>query len=79
MPFKRKDQFKQEFLCPKCEYNWRGCHNPRRPNVTPQEGCKDYWRKGQTREADISKLDNAWLDGLDLHGLGKGKKPKRKK
>jgi cytoskeletal protein RodZ len=30
------------FLCDDCKYDWRGCHNPKRPNVTVEEGCSDY-------------------------------------
>lgn len=70
---------KQKFLCDKCEYNWRGCHNPKRPNVSEAEGCKDFWRKGKKREPKLEKLNDAWIEGLDLSGFGKVKKPKRKK
>jgi hypothetical protein len=70
---------KQRFLCSNCEYNWRGCHVPRRPNVTKEEGCKDYWPKGRKREPQLDKLDKAWVDGLDLRGLGKKGKGKGKK
>lgn len=66
---------KPTFLCNYCEYDWRGCHNPRRPNVTAEEGCKDFWRKGKKREPKLEKLNNAWVEGLDLSGLGKKKKP----
>ena len=69
---------KQRFLCPKCEYNWRGCHVPRRPNVTREEGCKDFWPKGRKREQVLEKPDKAWVEGLDLSGLGKKRKGKRK-
>jgi hypothetical protein len=31
------------FLCDECAYDWRStCHNPKRPNVTSDEGCKDF-------------------------------------
>lgn len=76
--FKRKPM-KPSFLCPHCEYNWRGCHNPNRPNVTSAEGCKDFWKKGKEREPQLEKLDDAWIEGLDLSGLGKKKNKKRKK
>lgn len=70
---------KQRFLCTNCEYNWRGCHNPRRPNVTRDEGCKDFWPKGRKTEPQLDKLDSAWVEGLDLRGLGKKGKGKPKK
>jgi hypothetical protein len=68
---------KQKFLCPNCAYNWRGCHNPRRPNVTRDEGCKDFWWKGKKREPELGEPSKAWLEGLDLSDFGKKKKPKR--
>lgn len=67
---------KQKFLCPSCEYNWRGCHNPHRPNVTKDEGCSDFWRRGKKREPELEEPSKAWLEGLDLRGFGK-KKPRR--
>ena len=69
---------KQSFLCPKCEYNWRGCHVPRRPNVTKEEGCSDYWPKGRKKEPQLDKLDKTWVEGLDLRGLGKKRRGKPK-
>lgn len=70
---------KQKFLCDKCEYDWRGCRNPKRPNVTVAEGCKDFCRKGKKQEPKLEKLDKAWVEGLDLSGIGKKKKPKHKR
>jgi len=70
---------KQTFLCNYCEYDWRGCHNPKRPNVTPEEGCKDFWKKGKQREHKLEKLNDAWVEGLDLSGFKKAKKPKSTK
>ena len=64
---------KQKLLCPDCEYNWRGCHNPRRPNVTREEGCADFWKKGKKREPQLPELNKDWVEGLDLKGLGKKK------
>jgi hypothetical protein len=68
---------KPTFLCNYCEYDWRGCRNPRRPNVTAEEGCPDFWRKGKKREPKLEKLNDAWVEGLDLSGLGKKKKPRK--
>ena len=70
---------KKGFMCTHCEYNWRGCHNPRRPSVTWDEGCKDFWSKGKPREPELERLSSEWIDGLDLSGLGKRKKRGRKK
>lgn len=75
--FKRKPS-KPSFLCTFCEYNWRGCHNPRRPNVTSLEGCNDFWQKGKKKQTQFEKLDDAWVEGLDLSGLGKKYQKKRK-
>jgi len=69
---------KRKILCTECAYNWRGCHNPGRPNVTTDEGCKDFWKKGRKREPDLAGLSEDWVKGLDLSGLGKKRKPKRK-
>jgi hypothetical protein len=70
---------KKGFMCAHCEYNWRGCHNPRRPSVTWAEGCSDFWRKGKPREPEVEKLSSEWIEGLDLSGLGKKKKRGRQK
>jgi hypothetical protein len=72
------DLLKKGFMCTHCEYNWRGCHNPKRPSVTWDEGCKDFWSKGKPREPELERLSSEWVEGLDLRGLGK-KKPKRKR
>jgi len=70
---------KKGFMCAHCEYNWRGCHNPKRPNVTWDEGCKDFWSKGKPREPELERLSSEWVKGLDLKGLGKKKKRGRKR
>jgi len=70
---------KLKYLCPRCEFNWRSCHNPKRPNVTRDEGCKDFWPRGKEKPPDIGKLSTAWIDGVDLSGLKKGKRPRLEK
>jgi len=70
---------KLKYLCPRCEFNWRSCHNPKRPNVTRDEGCKDFWPRGKERPPDTGKLSTAWLDGVDLSGLKKRKRPRLEK
>ena len=67
---------KLKYLCPRCEFNWRSCHNPKRPNVTRDDGCKDFWPRGKEKPPDIGKLSTAWIDGVDLSGLKKGKRPR---
>jgi hypothetical protein len=64
---------KLKYLCPRCEFNWRSCHNPKRPNVTRDDGCKDFWPRGKEKPPDTGKLSTAWIDGVDLSGLKKGK------
>jgi len=70
---------KLKYLCPRCEFNWRSCHNPKRPNVSRDEGCKDFWPRGKEKPPDTGKLSIAWVDGVDLSGLKKGKRPKLEK
>lgn len=69
---------KLKYLCPRCEFNWRSCHHPKRPNVTREDGCGDFWPRGKERPPDTAKLSSAWIDGLDLSGLKKGKRPRHK-
>jgi len=73
---KKRKPINPSFICPHCEYNWRGCHNPRRPNVTSSEGCNDFRKKGEERESE--KLSNEWVKGLDLSGLGRNGKKRKK-
>lgn len=70
---------KLKYLCPRCEFNWRSCHNPKRPNVTRDEGCKDFWPRGKEKPPDTGKLSTAWVDGVDLSGLKKGKRTRHEK
>ncbi len=67
---------KLKYLCPRCEFNWRSCHHPKRPNVTREEGCQDFWPRGKEKPPDTGKLSSAWIDGVDLSGLKKGKRPR---
>jgi hypothetical protein len=70
---------KLKYLCPRCEFNWRSCHNPKRPNVTRDDGCKEFWPRGKEKPPDTGKLSAAWIDGVDLSGLKKGKRPRLEK
>ncbi|MEE8373234.1 MAG: hypothetical protein V3R87_05950 [Dehalococcoidia bacterium] len=47
--------------------------------MTRDEGCKDFWPEGRKAEPQLEKLDSAWIEGLDLRGLGKKGKGKSKK
>ncbi|MDM7999495.1 MAG: hypothetical protein QUS33_05700 [Dehalococcoidia bacterium] len=44
--------------------------------MTRDEGCKDFWPRGKERPPDVAKLSAAWIDGIDLSGLKKGKRPR---
>jgi len=36
-------------------------------------------KKGKKQEPKLEKLNDAWVEGLDLSGFKKAKKPKHKK
>ncbi len=34
------------FICDDCKWDYpSSCHNPKRPNITIQDGCKDFTPK----------------------------------